>query len=95
MSKAKFDPASVSALLGKGSEETAAGKIHQPKAAAPKKPAAKSNMNIRLTDDLLKALDEEQTRLRSLPGAKRGETTIGSVVEGLLRQALKLPPAKG
>jgi hypothetical protein len=50
---------------------------------------AKEPLTIRLSRELLIALSQKQAEVRSEPGARRGDTTIGSVVETLLWRALE------
>ncbi len=52
----------------------------------------KKPITVRLTEDVLHALLRHQADVRCKPGARLGDTTIGGVIDTLLRGPLGLPP---
>jgi hypothetical protein len=53
----------------------------------PKRP-----ITVRLTEEVVHALMRHQAAERCKPGVRLGESTIGSVIDALLRGPLGLPP---
>lgn len=54
-------------------------------------PIEKRAITVRLSDEVLSALYRHQAEMRCLPGARLRDTTIGGVIDTLLRGSLKLP----
>lgn len=61
-----------------------------PPEAAPEVEAIKRPITVRLTEDVLHALMRHQAEVRCKPGARLGDTTIGGVIDTLLRGPLGL-----
>jgi len=53
----------------------------------------KRAITVRLSDEVLSALYRHQAEVRCLPGSRLKDTTIGGVIDTLLRTSLTLPPA--
>lgn len=60
--------------------------VSAPEAAAP----VKRPITVRLTEEVLHALVRHQAEVRCKPGARLGDTTIGGVIDSLLRGPLGL-----
>jgi hypothetical protein len=61
-----------------------------PPEAAPEVEAPKRPITVRLTEEVLHALVRHQAEVRCKPGARLGDTTIGGVMDALLRGPLGL-----
>lgn len=59
-------------------------------AAEPEVEGTKRPITVRLTEEVLHALLRHQTEVRCKPGARLGDTTIGGVIDTLLRGPLGL-----
>ncbi len=88
MKKQAYDPAQVGALLGQGSAESLTSRMK-----TEKPPVAKEQLSIRLSSEVIHALYLHQAEVRKA-GANRRESTIGGVIDSLLRDALGLAQAK-
>jgi hypothetical protein len=92
--KTALEPDKIQALLTRGGSEAAAGpgRHSSKETPRPERPTrvVKEAVTIRLSHELMLTLHHKQGDLRSAPGARRGDTTIGGVIESLLRQALKM-----
>jgi hypothetical protein len=51
----------------------------------------KRPLTVRLTEDVIHALVRYQAEVRCKPGVRLGDTTIGGVIDKLLRGPLGLP----
>jgi hypothetical protein len=94
-SRAALDPGKLSTLAPhRGAPEAAlrarrSSRAETSKAERPTR-VVKEALTIRISHELMLVLYQKQTDLRSEPGARRSDTTIGGVIESLLRQALKM-----
>jgi hypothetical protein len=66
--------------------------LPSPTIATEKVAVDKQPVTARLTTEVLHALVRHQAELRCKPGARLGDTTIGGVMDSLLRQALGMSP---
>jgi hypothetical protein len=57
-------------------------------------PREKRAITIRLSDEVLAALYRHQAEVRCIPGSRLRDTTIGGVIDTLLRDSLKLPSSR-
>jgi hypothetical protein len=78
--------ASVQPASAGGEASASEGADSQVEPAMLKKP-----ITVRITEDVLHALMRHQAEVRCKPGARLGDTTIGGVIDALLRGPLGLP----
>jgi hypothetical protein len=57
-------------------------------------PREKRAITIRLSDEVLAALYRHQAEVRCIPGSRLRDTTIGGVIDTLLRDSLKLSSSR-